>query len=97
MRDRKKLWTILFVPDARFVHYRGACSRSRPVFVEWHKHKGMLRFYKKFFRHQYPWGLMVLVTLGVYLRFCVVFLYIKARALNRILLENLRLLNVNKN
>ena len=83
MRYRKKLWTILFVPDARFVHFRGACSRSRPVFVEWHKHKGMLRFYNKFFRHQYPWGLIVLVTLGVYLRFCAVFLHIKALALIR--------------
>lgn len=79
MRYRKNLWTILFVPDARFVHYRGACSRSRPVFVEWHKHKGMIRFYRKFFRHQYPWGLMWLVALGVGLRFCAVLVYIQIR------------------
>lgn len=77
MRYRKKLWTILFVPDARFVHFRGACSRSRPVFVEWHKHKGMLRFYHQFFRHQYPWGLMWLVTLGVGLRFLAVLVYLQ--------------------
>jgi hypothetical protein len=45
------------------------CGRSRPLFVEWHKHKGMVRFYRKHFRHQYPLGLMGLVIAGVWLRF----------------------------
>lgn len=72
MRFRQKEWAILFVPDARVMHYKGACSRSRPVFVEWHKHKGMMRFYRKFFRHQYPGGLMWLVAAGVWLRFAAV-------------------------
>ena len=81
MRYRMNRWRILFVPDAKFIHYRGACSRSRPVFVEWHKHKGMMRFYDKFFRHQYPFGLMWLVTIGVWLRFCTVFIYIQTKAL----------------
>ncbi|MBU2621341.1 MAG: hypothetical protein KKD92_03365 [Proteobacteria bacterium] len=54
MRFRQKGWKIFFIPGARVVHHKGVCSKSRPVFVEWHKHKGMLRFYNKFFRHQYP-------------------------------------------
>jgi len=54
MRYRKKLWTIIFVPDGRFVHFRGACSRTRPLFVEWNKHRGMMIFYRKHFKHQYP-------------------------------------------
>lgn len=69
MRFRQSGWKILFVPDARVVHDKGMCSRSRPVFVEWHKHRGMIRFYRKFFRHQYPGALMGLVVLGVWLRF----------------------------
>jgi GT2 family glycosyltransferase len=69
MRFRQKGWKILFVPDARMYHTLGACSQSRRVFVEWHKHKGMLRFYRKFFRHQYPGLLMGLVVAGVWLRF----------------------------
>jgi GT2 family glycosyltransferase len=69
MRFRKKGWRILFVPDAPVVHYKGTCSRSRPIFVEWHKHKGMMRFYRKFFRHEYPGVVMWLVALGVWLRF----------------------------
>lgn len=69
LRFRRNGWKILFVPDAVAVHYQGSCSRSRPIFVEWHKHKGMLRFYRKFFRDQYPGPLMWLVALGVWLRF----------------------------
>lgn len=79
MRFRQKGWFILFVPDARISHALGACSQSRRVFVEWHKHKGMMRFYRKFFRHQYPGFLMGLVTLGVWLRFCLAATYISAR------------------
>lgn len=69
MRFKQKNWKIVFVPDAPAIHFQGTCSRSRPFFVTWHKHKGMLRFYRKFFRRQYPAALMALVTLGVWLRF----------------------------
>ncbi|MEB4593078.1 glycosyltransferase family 2 protein [Candidatus Thiothrix sp. Deng01] len=69
MRFRQGGWKILFVPTARVPHLKGVCSKSRPIFVEWHKHRGMMRFYRKFFRHQYPGALMWLVRLGVWLRF----------------------------
>jgi GT2 family glycosyltransferase len=72
MRFRQKNWKILFVPAARITHALGVCGRSRPLFVEWHKHKGMMRFYFKFFRHQYPGILMALVALGVWFRFALV-------------------------
>ena len=72
MRFQQKGWKILFVPDAPVLHHKGTCSRSRPIFVEWHKHKGMMRFYRKFFRHQYPGIVMWLVAVGVWLRFSAV-------------------------
>lgn len=75
MRFRQAGWDILFVPTARVVHHQGTCSRSRPFFVEWHKHKGMIRFYHKFFREDYPGGLMLLVGIGVWLRFSAVATY----------------------
>lgn len=79
MRFRQKGWVILFVPAARISHALGACSKSRKVFVEWHKHKGMVRFYRKFFSEQYPAVLMWLVTAGVWLRFGLVTAYINIR------------------
>ncbi|HFE39304.1 MAG TPA: glycosyltransferase family 2 protein [Gammaproteobacteria bacterium] len=72
MAFRVKGWKILFDPEARLVHYAGSCSKGRPYFVEWHKHKGMMRFYRKYFRHQYPGALMWLVTCGVWSRFMLV-------------------------
>jgi len=79
MRFRQRDWRILFVPDAPVLHHHGHCSRSRPFFVEWHKHKGMVRFYHKFFRHQYPGVLMWLVNVGVWLRFALVSVVHSAR------------------
>lgn len=75
MRFRRKGWKILFVPDARMIHYKGYCSKTRPIFVEWNKHKGMMRFYNKFFRHQYPGLLMGLVAVAVWLRFVAIAIY----------------------
>lgn len=85
MRFRQKGWKILFVPSARVTHTLGACSRTRPIFVEWHKHKGMMRFYRKFFRHQYPSVLMALVAVGVWLRFGLVATYYSAERAGRAL------------
>ena len=74
MRFQQKGWQIMFAPDAPVMHYRGTCSKARPFFVAWHKHKGMLRFYKKFYREKYPTVLIALVTLGIGLRFIAVVL-----------------------
>jgi GT2 family glycosyltransferase len=34
--------------DVRVVHVRGVSSRSRPGFSEWHKHRGLWRYFRKF-------------------------------------------------
>lgn len=34
--------------DVLVVHVRGVSSRSRPVFVEWHKHRGFWRYFGQF-------------------------------------------------
>lgn len=75
MRFRENDWRIVFVPQAKVIHAKGTCSRSRPIFVEWHKHKGMARFYKKFFHDKYPRILMWPVLLSVWLRFMLVAIY----------------------
>jgi N-acetylglucosaminyl-diphospho-decaprenol L-rhamnosyltransferase len=39
---------VLVANDVRVLHLRGVSSRSRPVFVEWHKHRGLWRWFAKF-------------------------------------------------
>ncbi|WP_133000542.1 glycosyltransferase family 2 protein [Luteimonas arsenica] len=34
--------------DVRVLHLRGVSSRSRPFFVEWHKHRGLWRYFSRF-------------------------------------------------
>jgi len=72
LRFTRANWDILFVPDAPFTHAQGTCSKSRPLFVEWHKHRGMSRFYLKFFRKNYPLPLLLLVLSAIWARFAVV-------------------------
>jgi len=79
MRFRQKGWKIMFVPKAKAIHCQGTSSGGRPIFVEWHKHKGMARFYNKFFRHQYPSVLMWLVMAGIWLRFIAKSIYLGAQ------------------
>jgi len=81
MRFRQKEWNILFVPDVEVIHAKGVCSHVRPVRVEWHKHCGMIRFYRKFFRHQYPFLLMGLVILAVWIRFFAIASFVNIRKL----------------
>lgn len=61
-------WRILFVPDAELIHHQGACSGDRPLFVEWHKHRSMLRYYRKFMLRS-SFLLAPLVYAGVLARF----------------------------
>ena len=62
-------WRILFVPDASVTHHQGSCSRSRPVRVSWHKHRGMIRYYRKFLRRESGPLVSLLVYGGIAARF----------------------------
>ena len=69
MRFVRADWEIFFVPSAPITHAQGVCSKARPLFVEWHKHKGMTRFYRKFFRASYSLPLLWLVIVAIWVRF----------------------------
>ena len=70
-RFRRAGYEVLFVPEVAVVHDKGGSSRGRPVRVLWHMHSGMVRYYRKFFREEYPLPLCGLVVAGVWLRFAV--------------------------
>ncbi len=69
MRFHQAGQKVLFVPNVEVTHAKGVCSDNSQIKVEWYKHKGMVRFYRKFFRHKYPSILMYLVFLAVWVRF----------------------------
>lgn len=82
-RFRLAGYRVVFVPDAIITHHKGSCSQARPIWVEWHKHHGMLRFYRKFLRKNYPGPVMWLVSLGIWSRFSLIAGLISVRKLLR--------------
>jgi GT2 family glycosyltransferase len=59
---------ILFVPNVSVIHHKGACSTGDPLAVERHKHRGMVRFFRKhqIQRHSRVFGWCVIVGIWVH-------------------------------
>jgi GT2 family glycosyltransferase len=72
VRFHQNGYSIVFVPDAKVVHEKGVSSNSRPFATEYYKHRGMVRFYRKFLRTQYSPMLFYLVLASVWVRYAVV-------------------------
>ncbi|KGM55166.1 glycosyl transferase [Lysobacter daejeonensis GH1-9] len=53
----------------RVLHMRGVSSRSRPVFVEWHKHRGLWRYFSRFEAPRRGALVRAAVFLAIWLRF----------------------------
>ena len=47
-RVRQAGAVVAIANDLQVTHVRGVSSRSRPFFVEWHKHRGLWRYFRKF-------------------------------------------------
>jgi GT2 family glycosyltransferase len=59
--------------DIRVLHLRGVSSRARPVFVEWHKHRGLWRYFRKFEAPRRALATCATVFAMIWLRFLFVF------------------------
>ena len=53
----------------RVVHVRGVSSRSNPWFVEWHKHRGLWRYFSKFEARERGVATRALVLAAIWARF----------------------------
>jgi GT2 family glycosyltransferase len=85
MRAWQRGWKVLFVPDAKAIHHKGVSSRSRPLAVEYYKHVGMVRFYRKLLGQTHRRWYLALVTAGVWTRFGgIVALHLLSRGSARI-------------
>lgn len=81
-RFRQQGWKIIFVPQVAVTHLKGSSSHGRPIRVEWHKHRGMIRYYRKFYKDKHPFYVMWTIYLAVAGRFILL--------LPRMILRNLR-------
>lgn len=61
--------TIAVANAVRVIHVRGVSSRTRPVFVEWHKHRGLWRYFRKFEAPERSLWQRMLVGLAIFGRF----------------------------
>ena len=71
VRFRNAGWAIYLIPGVEVVHHKGACSRAHLVAVEWHKHCGMVRFFRKFQFRRHAWPFSLLVVAGIWIHFAV--------------------------
>ncbi len=61
--------TVAVANDVLVVHVRGVSSRSKPLFVEWHKHRGLWRYFRKFEAAQRGWLTRGAVFAAIWARF----------------------------
>lgn len=66
-RARQAGAVVAVANDLQVLHLRGVSSRSRPVFVEWHKHRGLWRYFRKFEAGQRAWPTRVAVWAAIWL------------------------------
>ncbi|GAB1408517.1 glycosyltransferase family 2 protein [Thermomonas brevis] len=57
--------------DVAVTHVRGVSSRSRPLFVEWHKHRGLWRYFRKFDAARHGLATRAAVFAMIWLRFAL--------------------------
>ena len=68
-RAREAGATVAVANHVTVMHVRGVSSRSRPVFVEWNKHRGLWRYFRKFEAPRRGLGTRIAVWLAVWARF----------------------------
>lgn len=78
-RAREAGAVVAVANDIVVAHARGVSSRSRPVFVEWHKHRGLWRYFRRFEAPRRAWPVRAVVWAMVWLRFPVAALRAAAR------------------
>jgi len=68
-RARQAGARVLVAERARVLHAKGTSSRRAPLFVAWHKHRGLWRYFR---RHEYPsrsWPVRAAVGAMIWTRF----------------------------
>ncbi len=68
-RVRESGAVVACANDVVVTHVRGVSSRSRPLFVEWHKHRGFWRYFRKFDSDRHGIATRTAVFAMIWMRF----------------------------
>lgn len=68
-RVREGGYEVIVANDLRVVHVRGVSSRSKPLFVAFHKHRGLWRYFRKFEAEGLPVAARALIWGALWLHF----------------------------
>lgn len=68
-RVREGGYEVVVANDLQVVHVRGVSSRSRPVWVEWHKHRGLWRYFRRFEAADVPAPMRAAIFVGLWAHF----------------------------
>ncbi len=60
---------VAIANDVVVLHVRGVSSRARPLFVEWHKHRGLWRYFRKFEAPRRGLATRIAVFCAIFCRF----------------------------
>ena len=70
-RVRDAGYVVAIAHGVRAVHAQGASSRHRPVFVAWHKHRGMWRYFTRFDPAARNIAVRAIVWAGIWMHFAL--------------------------
>jgi GT2 family glycosyltransferase len=70
-RVRDAGYAVALARGVHAVHVQGTSSRKRPLFVAWHKHRGMWRWFTRFDPAARRWPVRALVALGLWAHFAL--------------------------
>ena len=81
-RVRNAGYAVAFARGVHAMHVQGTSSRRRPLFVAWHKHRGMWRWFTRFDPAARVWPVRAIVALGLWVHFALTAPLLLARQLS---------------
>jgi N-acetylglucosaminyl-diphospho-decaprenol L-rhamnosyltransferase len=70
-RVRDAEFVVCIANDVRVTHLRGVSSRRRPLWVEWQKHRGLWRYFRKFEAAQTSMPMRALLWLALWTHYLI--------------------------
>ncbi|MBI6873603.1 glycosyltransferase family 2 protein [Clostridium aciditolerans] len=68
-RIKEAGWKVMYYPEAKIIHYKGASSKKKRFKTLYEFHRAMILFYDKHYRLKYNIFVTILVYLGVCVKF----------------------------